>query len=81
MITIIGVLVGLLTCGASDARISTADDMQSNLATIGLAVQSYHDRWQHLPVGTVADLGPIKSEPVGMHHNWLGRLSDLLISP
>ena len=82
VIAIIGVLVGLLTPAVQAMRESARRmTCQSNLATIGLAVQSYHDRWQHLPVGTVADSGPIKSEPVGMHHNWLGRLSDLLDQP
>lgn len=82
VIAIIGVMVGLLTPAVQAMRESARQvTCQSNLTSISLALQSYHDRWLHFPVGTVAESGPIKSEANGNHHNWLGRLADLLDQP
>ena len=82
VIAIIGVIIGLLTPAVQAMRESARQvTCQSNLTSISLALQSYHDRWLHLPVGTVSESGPIKSEANGNHHNWLGRLSDLLDQP
>lgn len=82
VIAMIGILVGLATPALQAMRESSRRAAcQSRLTPIGLALQSYHDRWLHFPVGTVADSGPIKSEAAGNHHNWLGRLLDLLDQP
>ena len=81
-IAIIGLIIGLLSPALQAMRESARQlTCQSNLVRLSLAVQSYHDRWQHFPVGTVSESGPIMSEPVGDHHNWLGRLSELLDQP
>ena len=82
VIAIIGILVGLAAPALQAMRESSRRSLcQSRLTPIGMALQSYHDRWQQFPVGTVADSGPVQSEPVGNHHNWLGRLLDLLDQP
>lgn len=82
VIAMIGILVGMLA-PAIQAMRETARRVgcQSHLAPIGMALQSYHDRWQVFPVGTVADSGPIESVATGNHHNWLGRLTELLDQP
>lgn len=82
VIAIIGVLVGLLAPAVQSMRESSRRTIcQSRLIPIGLALQGYHDRWMHFPVGTLADTGPIESIPNGNHHNWIGRLMDLLDQP
>ncbi|WDQ16355.1 DUF1559 domain-containing protein [Rhodopirellula sp. P2] len=86
-IAIIGVLVGMLAPAVQSIReTSRRATCQSKLIPIGLAIQSYHDRWMHFPVGTVLApddgiSGPIESTDVGNHHNWLGRLMDLMDQP
>ncbi|MCO8125392.1 DUF1559 domain-containing protein [Stieleria sp. TO1_6] len=88
VIAIIGILVGLLAPAIQSLRESSRrTECQSRLTAIGMALQSYHDRWLQFPVGTVleategAQVGPIQSTPVGNHQNWLGRLLDLLDQP
>ncbi|WP_286763309.1 MULTISPECIES: DUF1559 domain-containing protein [Rhodopirellula] len=87
VIAIIGVLVGLSAPALQSIRETTRRAAcQSKLVPIGLAIQSYHDRWMHFPVGTVLApeggiSGPIESTAEGNHHNWLGRLMDLLDQP
>ncbi len=82
VIAIIGVLIGLLSPAVQAMRESARQvTCKTNLTSISLALQSYHDRWLHFPVGTISDSGPVKSEANGDHHNWLGRLADLLDQP
>ncbi|MCM2373159.1 DUF1559 domain-containing protein [Aporhodopirellula aestuarii] len=79
VIAIIGVLVGLAAPAVQTMRESSRRAAcQARLTPIGMAIQSYHDRWLHFPVGTVAESGPVESVAAGNHHNWLGRLLDLL---
>ncbi|KAA1261239.1 Type II secretion system protein G precursor [Rubripirellula obstinata] len=82
VIAIIGVLVGLAVPGVQAMRETSRRALcQSRLVPISLAIQSYHDRWQHFPVGTINDSGPIESARSGNHHNWLGRIMDLMDQP
>lgn len=82
VIAIIGVLVGLLAPAVQSMRESSRRTIcQSRLVPIGLALQGYHDRWMHFPIGTVAESGPVESIASGNHHNWIGRLTDLLDQP
>ncbi|OYP34914.1 DUF1559 domain-containing protein [Rhodopirellula sp. MGV] len=79
VIAIIGVLVGLLIPSLQSMRESARrTNCQTNLVAIGLAMQTYHDRWMQFPVGTVAEAGPIRNVAAGNHHNWLGRLMEPL---
>lgn len=82
VIAIIGILVGLLAPSLQTMRESSRRaGCQARLVPIGMAIQSYHARWLHFPVGTVADSGPIQSVAAGNHHNWLGRLTQLMDQP
>ncbi|MFG0287302.1 MAG: DUF1559 domain-containing protein [Rhodopirellula sp. JB044] len=82
VIAIIGVLVSLAAPAVQTMRESSRRAAcQSRLTLIGMAIQGYHDRWLQYPVGTVAESGPIESVAVGDHHNWIGRLLDLLDQP
>lgn len=87
VIAIIGVLVGMLAPALQSIRETSRRAVcQSKLIPIGLAIQRYHDRWMHFPVGTVLApddgiTGPIESVAEGNHHNWLGRLMDLMDQP
>ncbi len=82
VIAIIGVLVGLAAPAVQSMRESSRRAVcQSRLTAIGMAIQGYHDRWQHYPVGTVDESGPIESIAEGNHHNWLGRLLELVDQP
>ncbi len=82
VIAIIGVLVGLAAPAVQSMRESSRRAVcQSRLTAVGMAFQGYHDRWQHFPVGTVDAKGPIESVAEGNHHNWLGRLLELMDQP
>lgn len=81
-IAIIGMLVGLAAPAVQSMRESSRRAVcQSRLSAIGIAIQGYHDRWEHFPVGTVDDTGPVESVAQGNHQNWLGRLLDLMDQP
>jgi prepilin-type N-terminal cleavage/methylation domain-containing protein len=86
VIAIISVLVGLLAPSVQAMRESSRrSNCQIRLMGIGIANQGYHDRWQHFPVGTIADKGPIFSvatnDVTASHHNWIGRLMDFMDQP
>ncbi|MCA9139139.1 MAG: DUF1559 domain-containing protein [Planctomycetales bacterium] len=82
VIAITGVLVGLLAPSIQAIRESSRRTLcSSQLSSIGMAIHSYHDRWQTFPVGTVAEAGPVQSQATGNHHNWIGRLMELLDQP
>jgi prepilin-type N-terminal cleavage/methylation domain-containing protein len=86
VIAIIGVLVGMLAPGVQAMRESSRrSNCQMRLMGIGIATQGYHDRWQYFPAGTIAEKGPIFSaasnDPALSHHNWIGRLTDLMDQP
>ncbi len=82
VIAIIGVLVGMAAPAVQSMRESSRRaGCQARLIPIGMALQSYHDRWLQFPVGTMAETGPIQSVAAGDHHNWLGRLMDLMDQP
>ena len=85
-IAIIGIFIGILTPGIQAMReTARRSACQSRLMGIGIAIQSYHSRWQHFPVGTIADAGPIisvaKADTATRHHNWIGRLVGLMDQP
>ncbi|MCC9600897.1 DUF1559 domain-containing protein [Stieleria sp. JC731] len=82
VIAMIGIMVGLLFPSVQSLRESARrTNCQSQMVSISLALQSYHDRWIQFPIGTIANSGPIKNVADGNHHNWLGRLTDLLDQP
>lgn len=67
-IAIIGVMIGMLMPGLQSMREQGRRSLcQQNLAQLSLAIAAYHDRYDQLPVGTVAD-----------RHGWLVRLLEQL---
>lgn len=72
VIAIIGVLIGMAVPAMQNMReLSRRSNCQYNLVQLSLAISNYEGRHEHLPIGTIADSGPIQSVPVGYHHNWI----------
>ncbi len=79
VIAIIGVLVGMAVPAMQNMReLSRRSNCQQNLMQISLALSAYSARHGHYPIGSIAERGPIKSEPKGFHHNWLSGLLPML---
>ncbi len=75
VIAIIGVLVGLALPAMQNMReLSRRSACQQNLTQLSLALSSYSLRDTHYPSGTTNPTGPIESEPVGFHHNWISAI-------
>lgn len=75
VIAIIGILVALLLPAVQAAREAARRvSCVNNLTQLILAVQNYEMAYRAYPPGTLAEKGPIVSEPQGYHHNWLTRL-------
>lgn len=79
VIAIIGVLIGMSVPAMQNMReLSRRSHCQQNLMQVSLALSNYASRFGHYPIGTVADQGPIRSEPKGFHHNWVSGLLPML---
>jgi type II secretory pathway pseudopilin PulG len=76
---IIGILVALLLPAVQAAR-EAARRMtcSNNLLQLAAALQEYEMAHGVYPPGTVNDSGPIRSEPVGYHHNWIAQILPFL---
>jgi prepilin-type N-terminal cleavage/methylation domain-containing protein/prepilin-type processing-associated H-X9-DG protein len=76
VIAVITVLIGLLLPAAHRVR-ESCNRMKctDNLRQIGLAFQSYHDRWSSLPPGYVSKVAPDNSD-LGPGWSWAARLLD-----
>jgi type II secretory pathway pseudopilin PulG len=72
---IIGILVALLLPAVQAAR-EAARRMtcSNNLLQLAAAMQQYEMAHKVYPSGTVNDSGPIRSEPIGYHHNWIAQI-------
>lgn len=82
VMAIIGVLIGLAMPAIQSTRESARRSQCGlNLMSISIALEGYHDRWSQYPVGTIAENDVILNIADGNHHNWLGRLTDLLDQP
>lgn len=82
VIAIIGILIAIALPALQSMREASRRTLcESKQFTIAIAFQAYHDRWSQFPVGTIAATGPIQNEAKGDHHNWLGRLMDLMDQP
>ncbi len=75
VIAMIGVIMGLLIPSVQAVReTARRTACQQNLNDLSLALMSYHTIQNHYPIGTLNPEGPIRSEPVGYHHNWIEAL-------
>lgn len=82
VIAIIGILIGIALPAVQSMREASRRTLcESKQFSFAIAFQAYHDRWSHFPVGTIAATGPIENQAKGDHHNWLGRLMDLMDQP
>jgi prepilin-type processing-associated H-X9-DG protein len=72
---IICVLLGIIVPALQASR-GTAARIQclNNMRQVGLALQNYDQQFRVLPPGVVNPTGPIRNEPVGMHHGWILQL-------
>ncbi len=79
VIAIIGILIGLLVPAMQAMReLSRRSFCEQNILKLSLALSAYSNRFGHYPIGTVNDSGPVKSERVGFHHNWISGLLPML---
>jgi prepilin-type N-terminal cleavage/methylation domain-containing protein/prepilin-type processing-associated H-X9-DG protein len=72
VITVIGVLVALLLPAVQACREAARRSTCSRrLNQLIIAVQNYEFHHGVYPAGTMDAQGPIRSQPVGYHHNWI----------
>ena len=72
VIAIIGILASLALPAIQQARESARRaSCTSNLAQLGMALNSYQLAFRHYPAGSVNDIGPITNIPIGFHHGWI----------
>jgi prepilin-type N-terminal cleavage/methylation domain-containing protein len=74
VIAIIGILVALLLPAVQAAReAARRSQCINNVRQIVLGIHNYELAYDHLPVGTTNDTGPIENKPPGHHMSWLAR--------
>lgn len=74
VIAIIGILVALLLPAVQAAReAARRTQCMNNLRQFVIGVQNYELAYEHLPVGTTNDTGPIQNIPKGHHISWMAR--------
>lgn len=75
VIAIIGILVALLLPAVQAAReAARRSQCINNVRQIVLGIHNYELAYDHLPVGTTNDTGPIENKPPGHHMSWLARV-------
>jgi prepilin-type N-terminal cleavage/methylation domain-containing protein len=79
VIAIIGVLMGMSIPAMQNMReLARRSNCGQNLVQLSLGLSAYSARNGHYPVGTFAKTGPIRSEPIGYHHNWIAGLLPMM---
>jgi prepilin-type N-terminal cleavage/methylation domain-containing protein/prepilin-type processing-associated H-X9-DG protein len=75
VIAIIGILVALLLPAVQAAR-EAARRAQciNNVRQYVLGIHNYELAFEHLPIGTTNDTGPIRNVPQGHHMSWIARV-------
>lgn len=75
VIAIIGILVSLLLPAVQAAReAARRSQCTNNMRQYLLGIHNYELAFEHLPVGTTNDTGPIRNLPKGHHMSWLARV-------
>jgi prepilin-type N-terminal cleavage/methylation domain-containing protein/prepilin-type processing-associated H-X9-DG protein len=79
VLTVIGILVGLLLPALNNARESARRvQCSNNLMQIGLALHHYAADHSVLPPGVVNQTGPIATQPAGYHWSWIVQILNCL---
>jgi len=79
VIAIIGILVALLLPAVQAAREAARRiHCSNNLCQLAIAAQQYEMAHGVYPPGSVDQQGPIKSLPLGYHHNWICQILPFL---
>jgi prepilin-type N-terminal cleavage/methylation domain-containing protein len=79
VIAIIGILIGMLVPAVQSMReLSRRSGCEQKLVKLSLGLAAYSTQFGHYPIGSVNPTGPIKSEAVGFHHNWITGLLPML---
>lgn len=74
VIAIIGILVALLLPAVQAAReAARRSSCTNNVRQLVLGIHNYELAFDHLPVGTTNDTGPIENKPPGHHMSWIAR--------
>ncbi|WP_164101571.1 DUF1559 family PulG-like putative transporter [Candidatus Laterigemmans baculatus] len=60
---------------------SRQNNCVQNLTQIGVGLASYSASFNHFPAGSINPTGPIRNEPSGFHHNWIGAILPSLDYP
>jgi len=82
VIAIIGVLIGMTIPAIQGLReMSRRAACSQHLTKLSLALSAYHSQYGHYPAGTIAAAGPVRSEPIGFHHNWISGLMPMVDAP
>ena len=75
VIAIIGVFISTLLPAVQAAReAARRATCQTRVQQLLIAMLHYQSAQQSLPAGVIEPDGPIRSEPVGYHHNWASAL-------
>jgi prepilin-type N-terminal cleavage/methylation domain-containing protein len=79
VVAVIGVLVALLLPAVQAVReFARRENCARNLTQLITAIQNYEFHHGVLPPGTIDSQGPILSQPVGYHHNWITQVLPFL---
>ena len=75
MVAVIGALIGMLLPAIQTVRrVGRRHNCAQHLAQLMVAVHQYEGAFQRYPPGTLNNMGPVLSQPVGYHHSWISQI-------